>query len=316
MSYYGRTKYGNSGSYRRSGGLGSRSAYNPVKKVSSLRKGTRVKKYKTKFAMQGFARDTETKYFDRSLSGDGKVETEGIGPAGLINTINYSSGVWTNYSFTGSPAAPTVGNTSNDLVKYIPNGAGVSNRIGNRIYVKYIKGNITFTANTVQTAATELDQHGEEAVDSAITELSTQYLRTTIKYAIVRDLMVNNPTTTVGWSDVFASGNPDSNVAFTNSGVHAELNINNMGRFRVLKSEMFQLDADDPQKTCMFNISDFGTVRYNASAAPSTGIGTAIALTDTGCYLIWAAITAGNGNATVSNMPPPVCNVRVCFTDA
>ena len=81
---------------------------------------------------------------------------------------------------------------------------------------------------------------------------------------------------------MFENGNGSSAA-----GVHAELNVDNMGRFIVLEDTLVQLTADNPVKTMRFNLpgSKIGSVRYNGS-------GTA-ALTDQGVYVISAAIVTG-----------------------
>ena len=271
---------------------------------------------KTRFAMVGYARNVEKKYFDRSLSG-GSVEKAGGTTETTLNCVNYSSNTWANYDFSeGKPV--TAGITSNDLLKYIPTGADATSRIGNKIHVKWVKGNITFVAAAATTADTAaMDMDGEEAVDATMGASRTQYMRTTIKYAIVRDLMVNNSNLNVTWSDVFASGNPLSGTAYSVAGVHAELNINNMGRFRVLETKMFTLDGKSPQKTCEFLVKGVGDVRFNAASGPAgTGQLATTALTDTGIYIVWSAMVLGNQNAGVTGIANPVVNSRVCFTDA
>ena len=271
---------------------------------------------KTRFAMVGYARNVEKKYFDRSLSG-GSVEKAGGTAETTLSCVNYSSNTWANYDFAGAKPE-TAGITSNDLLKYIPTGADATSRIGNKIHVKWVKGNITFVAAAATTAdTTALDMDGEEAVDGTMGSSRTQYMRTTIKYAIVRDLMVNNSNLNVTWSDVFASGNPLSGTAYSVAGVHAELNINNMGRFRVLETKMFSLDGKSPQKTCEFLVKGVGDVRFNAASGPAgTGQLATTALTDTGIYIVWSAMVLGNSNAGVSGIANPVVNARVCFTDA
>ena len=64
------------------------------------------------------------------------------------------------------------------------------------------------------------------------------------------------------WNDVFENGNGSSAA-----GVHAELNVDNMGRFMILEDTLVQLTADDPVKTMRFNLpgSKVGSVRYNIS---------------------------------------------------
>ena len=52
----------------------------------------------------------------------------------------------------------------------------------------------------------------------------------------------------ITWGDVFSNKTIDGDTGFSTAGVHSELNIDNMGRFIVLKSWMIELDATDPQR--------------------------------------------------------------------
>ena len=105
-----------------------------------------------------------------------------------------------------------------------------------------------------------------------------------------------------------------NNAAGWNGGVHAELNIDNMGRFIVLMDKTFTLDADDPQVTIPFQISgsQIGPVRYNGPGTNS--------LTDKGIYVIWAAYTAGVGRVATPEesvgLQGPNLHSRLAFTDS
>ena len=129
------------------------------------------------------------------------------------------------------------------------------------------------------------------------------YLRTTYRFVIVKDLQVNSTDDVVRWHTVF-------DTASHQAGVHSELNIDNMGRFIVLEDKTFTLDGDDPKKTLRFliNGSSIGSVRYNG---PNN-----TALTDKGVYVIWSAFVMGyNGTLAEIKIPVPVGNSRLCFTD-
>ena len=125
----------------------------------------------------------------------------------------------------------------------------------------------------------------------------------------MRDLQVNSTATGVKWDDVFSNQNGTG-------GVHSELNVDNMGRFRVLADKIVNLDADDPQKTIQFMFRNFGRVRYNSGAGVEHG---SPALTDTGLYIVYATFTTGvtTDMATARVYTSPVIvNSRICFTDA
>ena len=144
---------------------------------------------------------------------------------------------------------------------------------------------------------------GGEALGRAATANKMDYLRTTYRFVIVKDLQVNSTDGVVRWHTVFDTTN-------SQAGVHSELNVDNMGRFIVLEDKTFTLDANNPQKTYPFMISgsSIGSVRYNG---PND-----TALTDKGLYVIWAAFVMGyTGTAPGVLVPSPVGNSRLCFTD-
>ena len=258
--------------------------------------------------MVGYARDTEKKYWDKSIASTAVSLNAKAGPT-QIKCVGATSDTWEMALMPGGTTSSGPTNYMQDLLKGVPQGTTATSRIGNRINVKYLKGNITLTANYTTNSSSDYEnaQFGEAALDDNSGDLS-QYLRTTYRVAIVRDLMVNNTGGTVKWTDVFAS--LESGAA----GVHSELNVNNMGRFRVLMDKVVLLDGDDPQKTIPFKITGIGKVRYNGP----TSDGTSPALTDTGVYIVWACLTTGVMGPTSASLMSAgrvLVNSRMCFTD-
>ena len=160
------------------------------------------------------------------------------------------------------------------------------------------------------TGATNGDMNGEAVATASNATSVYQYLRTTWRVVIVKDLQVNSVDATINWTDVFEANS--GNVGAT-GGVHSELKIANMGRFRVLSDQIVKTDAICPQETVTFMIpeSKLGSVRYNG---PSTA-----ALTSQGIYVIWAAYVS---EATVADSvtdglaaPTFTMHSRFCFTD-
>jgi len=256
---------------------------------------------KPRFATVGFARNVEKKYFDKTYQANTNESLTGQTTGPLRNNgVTYISNTWGNYSFGTQVATATV--VSNDMLKGVATGTTARTRIGNKLKVQYVKGAFTFNAAVV-TADTSPGQGGEVQIQSTVPAESTQYLRTTFRFAIVKDLQVNSTDTQVTWAQVFDTTN-------LQAGVHSELNVDNMGRFLVLEDKVFTLDADTPQKTCPFVIrgNSIGSVRYNG---PSD-----TALTDKGLYVVWAGFVMGYGSvATKIDMPSPVGHSRLCFTD-
>ena len=138
-----------------------------------------------------------------------------------------------------------------------------------------------------------------------------QYLRTTFRVCIVKDMQVNSADTQVNWNDVFETS---SGAVGETGGVHAELKIANMGRFVLLSDRLIKTDAVCPQETIRFMVpgSKVGNVRYNGPSGT--------ALTDKGIYVIWSAYVTGVVNTTQTAntgmvKPGVTMHSRLAFTD-
>ena len=243
---------------------------------------------KTRFATVGYKRDVEKKYYDRTTQEASKKLAHATN--GFLYAMN-----------SGGPSGGW-----QDIFKGVPQGVNSSSRIGNVIDVKYVKGKVMLTANRMTNALASGGnaQNGEAAADNGGVNL-LQYVRTTYRVAIVRDLQMNSVDSGIVWNDVFEGA----------TGVMAQLNVANMGRFRVLMDRTVELDADDPQKVISFMFRNLGKVRYNG---PETEGGSP-ALTDSGMYLVWAVASGGMLNDDMANKvftSVVWANARVCFTDA
>lgn len=243
----------------------------------------------------------EKKYFDKTYQANTNESLTGqTTPVLGNNGVTYISNTWGNYSFGAQVATAAV--VSNDMLKGVATGTTARTRIGNKLRVNYVKGAFTFNAGTVAPAVST-SQGGESGISSTGPSANGQFLRTSIRFCIVKDMQVNSTDTQVTWAQVFDTTN-------LQAGVHSELNVDNMGRFIVLEDKTFTLDADTPQKTCpfMINGSKLGSVRYNG---PSDA-----ALTDKGLHVVWAAFVMGyNGGAGDISMASPVGHSRLCFSD-
>ncbi|QIK03933.1 capsid protein [Northern red-backed vole stool-associated circular virus 68] len=269
-----------------------------------------------KFAVRGYAIDTEKKYFDKAIKTDNIVvnapTTSTLGP----NAVASASGLWSYATMPGSATSTTTNLYVQDLLKGLPQGTNATSRIGNVINVKYIKGNITLTANTITNATTGFEnaQYGEAVIDD-VANVLVQYVRTTYRVAIVRDLQVNSTAQIVSWGDVFSGLNGTA-------GVHSELNVANMGRFRILMDKLVNLDADDPMKTIPYLLKGVGNIRYNGTETLNPdGTTYSSAMTDNGIYVIWACLTTGTVKTAAVSLAAMqtqgvVVNSRICFTDS
>lgn len=277
---------------RTSGTLNRRISY-AVKKV-----GRTV--YKPKFATVAYGRNIEKKYFDKTYTGS-SIEAQ-VGPVSTSNHngFMYISNTWETYNFANITVTPTA--ISNDMNKGLETGTTARTRVANKIKPIYYKGAMTFQAATL--AQGKGAQNGEQFGTAGGT--GGQYLRTTFRMVIVKDLQVNSNDSQIKWEQVFETNINQS------AGVHSELNVDNMGRFIVLEDKYFTLDANTPQKTCPFMIkgSALGSVRYNGPSAA--------ALTDKGIYIIYAAYVLGTSTAVTTadiQLGNPTGHSRLCFTD-
>jgi len=304
--------YGNRRGFkgRRSTGWGSRSRFGRTRRTTTRRN---YRTYKgLKFATVGFAKNVEKKYWDKTYRGDNVKATVGLSGSGNEASEGkmWISTTWNQYNFTNNTPVTTL--QSNDMNKGLTTGTTARTRIGNKVKPLYYKGAFTFTAAIVGAGGGEADdvgQGGEVVVGTGsgvALGARQEYVRTTYRMVIVKDLQVNSVDQHVPWSYVFET---DQNLT---AGVHSELSINNMGRFIVLEDKTFTLTADNPQKTCSFHISGskIGPVRYNGAGAE--------ALTDKGLYMVYAAYTMGiEGSVSILRwgLPDVVGHSRMCFTD-
>lgn len=288
-------------STRKKSGYRGKRGYASSGRRRSYAKMARRAGRRMKFATVGYARNVEKKYFDKTYASSFVETFTGATVASLANGAMYISNTWSNYPF-GSLAAPVA--ISNDMFKGLATGTDARSRIGNKLKPNYLKGAFTFTAAAVNTSTTKTQ--GGEALVVPTGNQGFNYLRTTYRFMIVKDLQVNSTDTQVTWAQVMDTTN-------LQAGVHSELNVDNMGRFIVLEDKVFTVDADSPQKTCPWQISGsrVGQVRYNGPSAT--------ALTDKGLYVVWAAFVMGVEGTSVAaadvNLPTPVGHSRLCFTD-
>lgn len=291
--YSSRKKFGYRGK-RGSVSSGRRRSYTKT----ARRTGYRLK---ARFATVGYKRDVEKKYIDQATTEASKqLKYKAMGVCSAENS--------------GSPTGGW-----QDMLKGVPQGVDTKSRVGNVIDVKYVKGKIMLVANTINNSITSSEnaQNGEAALDNSGVDLK-QFLRTTYRVAIVRDMQVNSVATGIAWSDVFQSQYGLGSPANFFGDVMGELNVANMGRFRVLMDRTVELDATDPQKVISFMIRNVGKVRYNGPEAS----GGSPALTDSGLYLVWAVQSYGEPgiHSTGSNSgiftSDVVATRRLCFSDA
>ena len=283
MVYYARSSRSRKSFGTKRRGYGSNSRRRSYVKTAR-QTGYRMK---TRFATVGYKRDVEKKYHDMIVKYDStKLNWTASSESGLMHSA--------------------AGGLRSDMLKGVPQGVGIGERIGNMIKVRYVKGSISLTANRItnSTVGSENAQNGESAVNANGGDL-LQFVRTTYRVAVVRDLQVNSTDPGVAWSQVF--------YGLAELPTQMELNVATMGRFQVLMDKTVTLDADDPQKVVNFMFRNVGKVRYNGPEGSSP------ALTDSGLYLVWACHTTGVLDVATANQTftsPLLLQSRLCFTDA
>ncbi|AXF52251.1 MAG: coat protein [Cressdnaviricota sp.] len=268
----------------------------------------RTGKFGKRTVITSYARDVETKYCDNvicalSSTYQTVAHDQTLNQAFRGQNVCWNSTDWGTVQTVGSGYTPAV--KTNNLLRCINSGTTANQRIGNVIDVKYIKGTINFAANVeTDDGSPQYGEHPPEAPGPPA--VKTRFVRTTYRFAVVKDLQVNNSITTVKWSDVFQS--TDTQGGNFVNGVNSEKNIENMGRFRILKDKYVTLDSDDPQKSVKFLIPGIGKVRYNGPNAD--------ALTDNGIHVIWSCVTKGVNDGTKISPCFPDMNCRIAYKDA
>ncbi|AXL65949.1 putative capsid protein [Circular genetic element sp.] len=196
---YGRTfkrSYGSATTMGRrmySGMRGSRTSR--TRRYGSSRGSSRLQRFRPRFATVGFNRDVEKKYNDRALSSINPTAMETGNVNGKVSTkhgIMWTSTDVMPEEFGGRAGSVTA--TTGDLLKSLMTGTTVTTRIGNKIRARYLKGAITFNCPTVVNSTTSAvnAQNGESIVEASNSTELVQYLRTTFRWCIVKDLQVNS----------------------------------------------------------------------------------------------------------------------------
>lgn len=161
-----------------------------MRKASTRRYGRSYaprKRFSPRFATVGFNRDVEKKYLDKALR-------TVLQNAPIDGGSDDSSG-WM-FKSTAYAAEPFAGGTylanevTSDLLKGLNTGTTVTNRIGNKIRARYLKGAITFTCAVIKNDETKFvnAQFGEAVVQDPTLTTLRQYLRTTWRFCIVKRL--------------------------------------------------------------------------------------------------------------------------------
>ena len=286
--YSTRKKYG----YRGKRGYASSGRRRSYSKMA--RRATR----KPRFATVGYTRDAERKYSDNTfvsvtwLPQVVSYEASQGQPASLVTQgIKYMSQV--------RPASGL--SNSQNLVANLAQSTTATGRIGNKVNGKWLNVGIT-----VEAAKSPLNQGGEQVnAKGGSGATPAYYMKTNFRLVLVKDLQVNNSINKVDWADVFGTGS--SGTDGTSFGANDKLDIQNMGRFRIMSDRRVTVDGTDPLKNIQMGCAP-GKIRYNGGAVG--------ALTDKGYYLLVAQDVTGDADTIATVLPGTMrFTSRLTFTD-
>ena len=104
-----------------------------------------------RFALQGFARDVEKKYFDTCIAGLALEVKVGqtTNPVNISGGSMWDSTEWRRYDFGGPGQIVVSQRQPNNLLYSLQQGASTNTRVGNKIRPVYLRGVTTFTAATI-----------------------------------------------------------------------------------------------------------------------------------------------------------------------
>lgn len=285
-------------STRKKSGYRSKRGYASSGRRRSYSKMARRTTRKPRFATVGYARDCERKYSDSTyvsvtwLPQVVSYEATQGNPASLVTQgIKYMS-----------QARPATGlSNSQNLVANLAQSTTASGRIGNKVNGKWLNVGITLEA-----AKSPLNQGGEQVnTPGGGGAAPAYYMKTNFRLVLVKDLQVNNSINKVDWADVFGTGS--SGTDGTSFGANDKLDIQNMGRFRILSDRRVTVDGTDPLKNIQMGCAP-GKIRYNSGV---TG-----ALTDKGYYLLVAQDVTGDASTIATVLPGTMrFTSRLTFTD-
>lgn len=218
-----------------------------------------------------YTRNDEFKFADTAVS-DKLTQLANLGPS-----WQYAHG-WANGWSSEAP----------NLLRILDQGSTATTRIGDVIESASLDINLVLTANSVKDSVANM---GGEAstTTNVILKDAYQFLRTTYRVLLILDTQSNSSMTELNLNQVLGITNSSTNTttASTNDdhdlskipSVLAHPEVQNLGRFKILKDLTVNLDSINPQQ--FLNISHYcGRVRYNG---PSKN-----ALTDKGYYLCFA----------------------------
>ena len=250
---------------------------------------------------------TESKYWDDN----------GQALLSVVSPRSYGHG--TNLDVTEYLQPVVSGRVLPFLMSAIAQGAGATQRIGNRIMMRNVRFSCILSA--AQLIGGNYDAGGLTGVTGnlgAVTESSgnsgvaaitpQKFIRTTFRIVFVRDRMVSLNTSvpaaphSPGIDDIFQIG----------GGLYttANLNLASLGRFQILYDRKFTCDSDDPQRSLTVNLALNAPCHFGGAGATDIREGAIY-------FVAFATTTAIESTTLLTRFygPSATYNTRLAYTD-
>ena len=253
---------------------------------------------------------TESKYFDDN------------GQSVLSVVSPRSAGFGSNLNVTEYLQPVVSGRVLPLLLSHITQGAGATQRVGNRIMMRnvrfsailsaaqlvgglYLNDELSGSTTNVGTV-TESSGLGSNYGSAAV--VPQKFIRTTFRIVFVRDRMVSlngsvpSAPVSPGIDDIFDFG----------GGLYttANLSLASLGRYQVLYDRKFTCDSDDPQRSLTLNVSLNAPCHFGG-AGPTD-------IREGAIYWMAFATTTGIDSGSVTGRffgPSLSYNTRLAYTD-
>ena len=250
---------------------------------------------------------TESKYFDDS----------GQAVLSVLSPRSYGHG--TNLDVTEHLQPVVSGRVLPFLMSAIAQGAGATQRVGNRIMMRNVRFScILSAAQLIGAPYSQAELAGNVGNVGAVTESSglaassawtpQKFIRTTFRIVFVRDRMVSlngsvpSAPISPGIDDIFELG----------GGLYttANLNLSTLGRYQILYDRKFTCDSDDPQRSLSMNISLNAPCHFGGAGSTDIREGAIY-------FIAFAATTAIESTTLLSRFygPSATYNTRLAYTD-
>lgn len=253
---------------------------------------------------------TESKYWDDN------------GQAFLSVVSPRSFGHGTNLDVTEYLQPVVSGRVLPFLMSAIAQGAGATQRVGNRIMMRNLRFSCILSAaqliggnydaapisGTVGNVGAITESSGIMAHTGHAGVIPQKFIRTTFRIVFLRDRMVSLNTSvpaaphSPGIDDIFQIGG----ALYTT----ANLNLASLGRFQILYDRKFTCDSDDPQRSLTVNLALNAPCHFGGAGSTDIREGAIY-------FAAFATTTAIESTTLLSRFygPSATYNTRLTYTD-